>query len=71
MNPPTCCTDKSINRRPMGDVNTKEYIISNTSILLCIFLIIYNSTNTYNNMDIMARMILTRSWLKFTDKQLN
>jgi hypothetical protein len=31
---------------------------------------IYNSSYKYNNMDIIASMMLTYSWLKFTDMLL-
>ena len=60
MNPPTCSSDKT----PSSGRRQYKGALLHYSVKM------HNSSYKYNNMDIMASMMLTYSWLKFIDMLL-
>ena len=67
MDAPTCFSDKLASSRK-GQY--KEIHNLNTSIFTCTILKIPKGFYKYITMDVMAIMILTYTWLKFTDMAL-
>jgi hypothetical protein len=55
-----------INHHPQGNIHTKECII----LIHQFYKYNVNNSYKYNNMDIMASIMLTYYWLKFTDMSL-